>query len=183
VHAVTLNCCDDISFAYVFLMQSPCLASDPMIQRAAPSGAKDAEVPVIASSNFAPEPTMINDTARPALCMGFAFWGAVSIEQAYRFQWGFWGPHNFSGVAITLFFCLLHGHCFIVEDPRSAKRFIKPSLTLDFMVALTLTLGSFVRFASGLGAPTALHSLALFAIAFGVCVRLAGLLGRLSEPS
>ncbi len=163
-------------------MQTPCLACDPMNQRSAPS-VKDAKGSTPCLSNNASEPTTLSDAAKSALRMGFAFWGALSIVQAFQFQWGFWGPHNVSGVAITLFFCLLHGHCIIVEDSRCAKRFVQPSLAFDFLAALALALGCFIRFVSGQGLLTTLQSLTLLLVALGACIKLASLLGSLSEPT
>jgi hypothetical protein len=165
------------------MLQAPCLAIDPTMQRAAPIPKDPAEGPGPTPSNDASEPTAISVTAKFALRIGFAFWGALSVIQACQFQWGIWGPHNFSGLAITLFFSLLHAHCIIIEDSRCAKRFVKPSLAFDLLVALALALGGLVRFMTGLGKPTALNALTIFMIALGACVKLASVLGRLSEPS
>jgi hypothetical protein len=165
------------------LMEVSNFAFDPMIQRVSQS-AQVTQVHEFAASNFASEATKVQVEAKTALRMGFAFWGLLSILQAYKFQWGLWGPLNFSGVAITLFFCFLHVHGVVANDSIFAKRFVKPSLALDFLVSVVLALGGLVRFVSNeLGEPIAIESFMLFAIALGVCAKLANLLGRLAEPS
>jgi hypothetical protein len=128
---------------------------------------------------------MVHLKAMLALRMGFACWATLCITVGCNFQWGLFGPFDFSGLAITFLLTLLHAHPIILINSPCALHLVKLALVVDFMASVVLALGGIVYFVSELGfEPLALSSSMLLVIASaGACVRLAHVLEGLSATT
>ena len=127
---------------------------------------------------------MLHSTVRIALRVGLAVWGGLCIAVACKFQWGLFGPFNFSGLLIAFLFALLHAYPIAIDNAKYALHLVKLALTADFMVSVVLALGCLVNCAVELRLEQKSLSYSfLFVIASVASVKLAQLLERLSEPT
>jgi hypothetical protein len=127
---------------------------------------------------------MLHSTVRIALRVGLAVWGGLCIAVACKFQWGLFGPFNFSGLLIAFLFALLHAYPIAIDNAKYALHLVKLALTADFMVSVVLALGCFVNCAVELRLEQKSLSYSfLFVIASVASVKLAQLFERLSEPN
>ncbi len=145
---------------------------------------QDAEDPNHESLKWKSKAAMPRLEHRAALRLGAAFWGTLCIAVANKFHWGLLGPFNFSGLAITFLFTLLHLHPIVVGNSKLEQHLVKLVVVIDFMVSVALAIGGFIYFVSEMTFQLqALVPLFCFLIASVACVRLSKLLECISEPS
>lgn len=136
------------------------------------------------SLNLTTEEAMPGLKAGAALRLGAAFWGTLCIGVGYKYHWGFFGPFNFSGLAMTLLLTLLHLHILVVSNSRYGQHVVKLALLIDFMVSVVFTIGGVIYFLNDMSFQLkALLPLTFVVMTSGACVQLSQVLESLSRPS